>query len=126
MRIESLPAADPAAQTKPPVEDVKLRKACKDFESLLVQQMLSKMRASIPKSDLFGSKDKEEIFQSMLDEEYAKELSESNSLGSGRHALHTTGGAEKALKSRRNVPRINSEITRLRKDAGYADQQYSD
>ena len=83
MRIENLPAADPAVQTKPPVEDVRLRKTCRDFESLLVQQMLSKMRASIPKSDLFGSKDKEEIFQSMLDEEYAKELSESNSLGLG-------------------------------------------
>ena len=84
MRIENLPVADPAAaQTKPPVEDVKLRKTCRDFESLLVQQMLSKMRASIPKSDLFGSKDKEEIFQSMLDEEYAKELSASSSLGLG-------------------------------------------
>lgn len=83
MRIESIPLADPAAQTKPPVEDPKLRKACRDFESLLVQQMLSKMRASIPKSDLFGSKDEEEIFSGMLNEEYAKSLSETGSLGLG-------------------------------------------
>jgi flagellar protein FlgJ len=81
MRIENLPVADPATQTKPQVEDVKLRKACKDFESLLVQQMLAKMRASIPKSDLFGSKDSEAIFQTMLDEEYAQEVSDSGSLG---------------------------------------------
>ena len=81
MKIGNMPVADPAVHTKPDVEDVKLRETCRDFESLLVQQMLSKMRASIPKSDFFGSKDKEEIFQSMLDEEYAKELSESGSLG---------------------------------------------
>jgi flagellar protein FlgJ len=83
MRIENLLAADPAAKPKTNAEDVKLNKACKDFESLMVQQMLSKMRASIPKSDLFGSKDKEEIFQSMLDEEYAKGVAESGSLGLG-------------------------------------------
>ncbi len=83
MRIENVQAAGPAAQTKPDIEDVKLRKACRDFESLLVQQMLSKMRASIPKSDLFGSKDKEEIFQGMLDEQYATQMSESGAIGLG-------------------------------------------
>ncbi len=79
MRLESLPAAGPRIQSG--AEDPKLKKACRDFESLLVQQMLSRMRASLPKSDLFGSKDKEEVFRSMLDEEYAKEVSSSGSLG---------------------------------------------
>jgi peptidoglycan hydrolase FlgJ len=62
-------------------EDPALKKACSDFESLLVSQMLKKMRDTLPKTDLFGSKDKEEIFQSMLDDETAKHLSENGSLG---------------------------------------------
>jgi flagellar protein FlgJ len=85
MRIENTTTIGQraAAAKGEALEDTRLRKACKDFESLLVQQLLSKMRTSVPKSDLFGSKDKEEVFQSMLDEEYAKEVSESGSLGLG-------------------------------------------
>ncbi len=83
MRIENTTAAAPAAQTRTGSDDPKLRKACQDFEALLVRQLLSKMRSSIPKNDLFGSRDKEEIFQGMLDEEYANQISASDSLGLG-------------------------------------------
>lgn len=81
MRIDNLSAMKP--QARPEAEDPKLRKACQDFEALLVQQMLSRMRASLPKNDLFGSKDEEEVFRGMLDEEYAKDISASGSLGLG-------------------------------------------
>ena len=60
--------------------DAKLRKACQEFEALLVAQMLSAMRETVPKSDLLGSRDKEEVFQSMLDQETAVQLSRTGSL----------------------------------------------
>lgn len=61
-------------------DDTRLRKACQEFESVLVSYMLGQMRNTVPKSDLMGSSDKEEIFQSMLDQEIAGELSRTDSL----------------------------------------------
>jgi len=61
-------------------EDAALKKACREFESLLVAQMLHQMRATVPKADLFGSREKEEIFQSLLDDEVAKEISRTGTL----------------------------------------------
>jgi peptidoglycan hydrolase FlgJ len=60
---------------------VRLRKACQDFESLLIGQMLKSMRETVPKNDVFGSREKEEIFQSMLDEQTAIEMSKTGALG---------------------------------------------
>lgn len=64
-------------------EDAALKRACREFESILLAQMLKKMRESVPKSDLFGSREKEEIFQSMLDEEVAKEIAHGGGLKLG-------------------------------------------
>lgn len=60
--------------------DAKLKKVCQEFEALLVTQMLSAMRETVPKSDLLGSREKEEIFQSMLDQETAVQMSRTGSL----------------------------------------------
>jgi len=64
-------------------DDPALRKACREFEAFLVAQLIKNMRASMPKADLFGSAQKEEIFQSMLDEEVAKEISKTSALRLG-------------------------------------------
>jgi len=64
-------------------DDLALKKACRDFESLLVAQMLKEMNKSVPKNDLFGSKEKEEIWQGMLDDEVAKQISKSGAMGLG-------------------------------------------
>ncbi len=81
MRISVMkPQTPPSAASSPDAavekDDRALRQACREFESLLVAQMLKQMRASVPKSDLFGSREKEEMFQSMLDDELAKGMSE--------------------------------------------------
>jgi len=81
MRIQTALPLSAGKQATAAKEDPALKKACREFESLLVSQMLKKMRDTLPKTDLFGSKDKEEIFQSMLDDETAKSLSEKGSLG---------------------------------------------
>ena len=53
----------------------RLKKVCREFESLLVARLLHAMRETVPKVDLFGSREKEEIFRAMLDEEIAKQVS---------------------------------------------------
>lgn len=72
-----------AALTNKDKEDASLKKACHDFESLMVAQMLKKMQESIQKTDLFGSSEKEEMFQDMLNDEVANELSSQNGIGLG-------------------------------------------
>lgn len=62
-------------------EDLKLRKACQGFEAMLVQQMLSTMRQTVEKSDVFGSREKEDIFQGMLDQQMADDLASKGSMG---------------------------------------------
>ncbi len=57
-------------------KDTKLKKACKDFESLLTYQLLQSMRKTVEKGDLFhGGKD-EEIYQSLFDMEISKKMSD--------------------------------------------------
>ncbi|MBW2610114.1 MAG: peptidoglycan DD-metalloendopeptidase family protein [Deltaproteobacteria bacterium] len=54
--------------------DKELRKACKEFESVFVYQMLKSMRRTVDKCDLFHGGQGEEIYESMLDQEYAKKM----------------------------------------------------
>jgi flagellar protein FlgJ len=61
--------------------DDRLKEACRDFEAVLLSQMMKQMRATLPKNDFFGSKDTEDMFQGMIDDEVMKEASRTNSLG---------------------------------------------
>jgi len=84
MKIDTSTTNGMGAQAQPPdLRDARLRKACREFESLLVAQMLSKMRSAVPKTDLFGSSEKEEFFQDMLDQEIAKQVSQTGTMGIG-------------------------------------------
>lgn len=75
--------ASPAKNMPVNKEDASLKKACSEFESMLVLQMLKQMRASVMKADLFGSGQKEEMFQDMMDEEIAKDFSKTGTIGLG-------------------------------------------
>lgn len=56
--------------------DRKLKKACRDFESVLTYQLLRSMRQTVDKCDLFHGGRGEEIYQSMLDMELAKKMAD--------------------------------------------------
>jgi len=56
-------------------KDRKLKKACKDFEAVLTYQVLSSMRKTVGKSELFNGGQGEEIFQSLFDMQISKEMS---------------------------------------------------
>jgi flagellar protein FlgJ len=60
---------------------VKLREAAQNFESVFLHQLVKMMRATVEKSGLISGGRAEEIFQDMLDEQYAGALGKNSNLG---------------------------------------------
>jgi flagellar protein FlgJ len=76
----STPASQPGEKK---VDREKLKKACADFEALLVARMLKLMRQSIPQNGLLGNGPGKEIYQSLMDQELAKKMSKRGGIGLG-------------------------------------------
>jgi murein DD-endopeptidase MepM/ murein hydrolase activator NlpD len=77
-------------------EDEELKKACRDFEAVFTYQLLKSMRRTIEKCDLFHGGQGEDIYESMLDQELAKDLAGvgSSSLGNLLYQQLRTGPSE--------------------------------
>ena len=58
-----------------------LVKVSRDFESIFLDYMLKTMRQTIPKSDLFGDSQADQIFSSMRDEELSKRMAQAGGIG---------------------------------------------
>ena len=71
-------ALNSAVQRK---EDAELMEAAKDFESYFLQMMLKEMRKTVPRDGLFPKSRAEEIFEGMLDEEFAKGAASAGGIG---------------------------------------------
>ena len=72
------PAKKPDLATLNPTQKKeleKLNKACKEFESIFVYQMMKEMRKSVKKTGLIHGGQAETIFRDMLDQEQAKDVS---------------------------------------------------
>lgn len=63
------------------LDQKKLKEACQQMESIFLHKMITQMRNSIPKSEFFPTSKGEEIFQDMLDEEYAKSMAQAGGIG---------------------------------------------
>ncbi|MZP28202.1 hypothetical protein GTO91_00490 [Heliobacterium undosum] len=79
-------AADSAAgstlsEAEKEKERKRLREACQEFEALYIHQMLKGMRSTVPKSDLIEEAPGRKIWESMLDEEYAKSMAKREEVG---------------------------------------------
>lgn len=61
--------------------NAELKDACDGFEDLFMHKMLTEMRKATEKSGLVDGGQGEEIFQGMLDENYAKQLTQSRAVG---------------------------------------------
>lgn len=80
-RLASL--AGDVKSTYSPDEATEIRKQAQKFEALFLKMMLDSMRKTVDKSDLFGDPNtpSSTIYNSMLDSEYAKIMSENGGLG---------------------------------------------
>jgi len=65
-------------------DDKKLYQACQELEAVFLNQVLSSMRSTVWHSDLIDRGFATETFESMLYEEYAKEISKTESIGLAR------------------------------------------
>lgn len=63
------------------IEDKKLRDACRDFEAILIKQMLDSMRKTVPENSMIKENQGEKIFEDMLYQEYATSMADTGSLG---------------------------------------------
>jgi Rod binding domain-containing protein len=77
----SLPPTDPGPKK---VDEEKLKRACMDFESLFIYQVLKSMQETIPKSGLLGEGPEKGIFESLFGQEWSKALAHQGGLGLGK------------------------------------------
>lgn len=59
----------------------KVAELAEQFESIFINTMFQAMRKTVPKSDMFGGGNAEDIFRNMLDSEYAKVMAAGRSTG---------------------------------------------
>ncbi|NLT19605.1 MAG: muramidase [Syntrophomonadaceae bacterium] len=62
-------------------DEEKLMQACRELESVFLSKVMETMRASIPRSEFITRSFAEETFESMLYDEYAREISKNGSIG---------------------------------------------
>jgi peptidoglycan hydrolase FlgJ len=63
-----------AGQAADPAYEKKLKKACADFEAMLVFQLLKTMRQSVPRNGILKPSQGRETYEMMLDQKIAEEL----------------------------------------------------
>ena len=70
------------AQSARPDKEAKLEKACRDFEAIMIKQLLTSMRKSIPRDGLFGNDSfARETFQEMSDDQLARQMAQGRGMG---------------------------------------------
>ena len=74
---------NPQSEIRNPQDEARLEKACKDFEAIILNQMLSAMRKAVPEGGLFEKSYGEKIYQSMMDEELSKNIAHGKGMGLG-------------------------------------------
>lgn len=68
-------------------DEKKARKTAEDFEAFFISQMMEHMMAGIEPNAMFGGGHGEEMWRSMLNQEYGKELAKSGKLGIADHVM---------------------------------------
>ncbi len=62
-------------------DETELKKACQELESVFLYQMIRAMRSTVPKGGLIDKGFGGEVFESMLDEEFARQMAMTGSTG---------------------------------------------
>jgi peptidoglycan hydrolase FlgJ len=62
-------------------DDARLRQATRDFEALLIKQMLDSMRKTVRKSGLIDGGFAESVYEDMLYDEYAQKMAATSRFG---------------------------------------------
>ena len=82
-------------QTADTTKEAELKKACKNFEAIILQQMLTAMRKSVPKDGLLNGGYAQDMYQSMYDENLAQEMASGRGIGLADALYHQLSGVAK-------------------------------
>ena len=74
-------SAQKARQVETGTKTQELHQACRDFESLFVQQLLKEMRKTVPRDGLMNGGQAEQMYSEMLDGEMARQISNQGGIG---------------------------------------------
>jgi Rod binding domain-containing protein len=80
-RSESNVSASKTAMHQKYSQANKAEEGLRDFQGLMVGIMLTSMRSTVQKNEMFNGGQGEEIFEGMLDQEYSKQLSSTDMMG---------------------------------------------
>lgn len=80
MQVDNV-SADRPTLFPPSGEAARLKKACKDFESVFLGYLLKSMRKTVTKSELLDSGLQGDIFQEMMDGEICKSAADAGTTG---------------------------------------------
>ena len=61
-----------------------LRKSCREFEAIYINEMYKTMRKTVPESSLFKSDMANTLYQEMLDMEMARQTADGDGMGIGK------------------------------------------
>lgn len=61
-----------------------LRKSCREFEAIYINEMYKTMRKTVPESSLFESDMADTVYQEMLDMEMARQTASGDGIGIGK------------------------------------------
>jgi len=68
----------------PAAERARLEGAAREFEAIMMELMVKSMRANVPASPIFGRDTGREIFNEMLDSQYARMMVDRGGIGLAR------------------------------------------
>lgn len=74
-----------AAHTVRPNDSKNIDKVAKDFEAVFIGEMLQSMFKDVKTDPVLGGGQSEEIFRSMLLDQYGKEMTDKGGLGLAQH-----------------------------------------
>ncbi len=74
-------AARAAGRLQGPLADEQVRRAAEEFEAVFISQMLAPMFEGLETDELFGGGPGEDIYRSILVEEYGKSIARSGGIG---------------------------------------------
>jgi Rod binding domain-containing protein len=79
--VSALSASTLAPKSVPPEPSAEIKKAAKDFESMLIGQLMAPMFEALKTDGMFGGGSGEEMFRPMLLEQYAKGVTQAGGIG---------------------------------------------
>jgi peptidoglycan hydrolase FlgJ len=89
-----------------------VREAAQDFEAFFIGQMMEQMMSGMESDPMFGGGQGEEVWRSMLTQEYGKEVAKSGRLGIADHVMSAMLRAQEERSTTQNTAAAQSADTK--------------